>query len=232
MPSLDLIRLEDVSLIFGTASAPYPALQAIDLAVAAGEHLAIVGSSGSGKSSLLNMITGIDHPTRGTVEIAGTRIHTLAESPLALWRGRTVGIVFQFFQLIPNLSILENLILPMEFVGVVPKAERRSRALSLLEQTGIAPQAGKLPAELSGGEQQRAAIARALANDPPLLVADEPTGNLDSENAERVLAIFRAQAQAGKTVIVVTHERNVAARFARVVTLSDGRIVADERGAA
>ncbi len=230
MRTPDLIRLTNVSLTYGTAGSPYPALQDIDLTVGAGEHLGLVGSSGSGKSSLLNMITGIDHPTRGTVEIAGTKVHTLAEGPLALWRGRNVGIVFQFFQLIPNLSILENLLLPMELVNVIPKAERKSRALALLDQTGIAPQAEKLPAELSGGEQQRAAIARALANDPPLLVADEPTGNLDSQNAERVLAIFKSQALAGKTVIVVTHERNVAAEFGRVVTLRDGRIVADSRG--
>ncbi len=171
MPTSDRIQLKEVSLTYGTPAAPYPALDDVNLTVGAGEHLAIVGSSGSGKSSLLNMITGIDHPTRGTVEIAGTKIHSLAEGPLALWRGRTVGIVFQFFQLIPNLSILENLLLPMEFVNVIPKAARRERAEALLEQTGIAPQADKLPAELSGGEQQRAAIARALANDPPLLVA-------------------------------------------------------------
>ena len=232
MRTPDLLTLKDVSLTYGNAASPYPALRDVDLAVAAGEHLAIVGSSGSGKSSLLNMITGIDRPTHGTVEVAGTRIDTLSESALALWRGRSVGIVFQFFQLIPNLSILENLVLPMEFGEVVPKAKRRDRARALLERVGIAPLSAKLPAELSGGEQQRAAIARALANDPPLLVADEPTGNLDSENAERVLAIFKDQAQAGKTVIVVTHERNVGARFGRIVTLRDGRIVADERGAA
>ncbi|HEV7671876.1 MAG TPA: ABC transporter ATP-binding protein [Thermoanaerobaculia bacterium] len=226
MQTSNLIQLKSVSLTYGAA---YPALKDINLTVAAGEHLAVVGSSGSGKSSLLNMITGIDHPTRGEVEVGGTKVHTLAEGPLALWRGRTVGIVFQFFQLIPNLTILENLLLPMEFVNVVPKAERRGRALSLLEQTGIGPQAGKLPAELSGGEQQRAAIARALANDPPLLVADEPTGNLDSRNAEKVLAIFRAQTQAGKTVVVVTHERNAGAEFGRVVTLRDGAIISDER---
>ncbi|MEP7013623.1 MAG: ABC transporter ATP-binding protein [Acidobacteriota bacterium] len=229
MQTSNLIQLKAVSLNYGPAGAPYPALKDVSLAVAAGEHLAIVGSSGSGKSSLLNMITGIDHPTRGEVEVGGTKVHTLAEGPLALWRGRTVGIVFQFFQLIPNLTILENLLLPMEFVNVVPKAERRSRARALLAQTGIEAQAAKLPAELSGGEQQRAAIARALANDPPLLVADEPTGNLDSQNAEKVLAIFRAQVESGKTVVVVTHERNVGAEFGRVVTLRDGRVVADER---
>ena len=232
MRTPDLLTLKDVSLTYGTAVSPYPALREVDLAVASGEHLAIVGSSGSGKSSLLNMITGIDRPTHGTVEVAGTRIDTLSESALALWRGRSVGIVFQFFQLIPNLSILENLVLPMEFGEVVPKAKRRDRARALLERVGIAPLSAKLPAELSGGEQQRAAIARALANDPPLLVADEPTGNLDSENAEKVLAIFKDQARAGKTVIVVTHERNVGSRFGRIVTLKDGRIVGDERGAA
>jgi len=235
MRTSDLIQLKSVSLTYGAATAagaPYPALKDVNLTVAAGEHLAIVGSSGSGKSSLLNMITGIDHPTRGEVEVGGTKVHTLTEGPLALWRGRTVGIVFQFFQLIPNLTILENLLLPMELVNVVPKAKRRSRAHALLAQTGIEAQADKLPAELSGGEQQRAAIARALANDPPLLVADEPTGNLDSRNAERVLAIFRAQTQAGKTIVVVTHERNVATEFGRVVTLRDGAVVSDERSRA
>ncbi len=231
MPATNLIELEAVSLTYAAGSAGYPALHDVSLSIVPGEHVAVIGASGSGKSSLLNMITGIDRPTRGRVEVAGTRIDGLSEAPLALWRGRTVGIVFQFFQLIPNLSILDNVVLPMDLVGVVPKAERRSRARGLLERTGIAPQAEKVPAELSGGEQQRAAIARALANDPPLLVADEPTGNLDSGNARAVLDLFRDLAASGKTVIVVTHERNAGTEFGRVVTLEDGRVVSDERRA-
>lgn len=231
MPTSEFIRLNEVSLTYGADGARFQALKSINLSIGVGEHLAIVGKSGSGKSSLLNMITGIDHPSRGGVIVGGTTVHTLKESPLALWRGRTVGIVFQFFQLIPTMTILQNVLLPMEFVGAVPPGDRRARALALLEQTGIGAHADKLPSELSGGEQQRAAISRALANDPPLLVADEPTGNLDSRNARLVLELFRDLVKAGKTVIVVTHERSLSDEYDRVVTLQDGAIVGDERRA-
>jgi putative ABC transport system ATP-binding protein len=195
--------------------------------VDAGEHLAIVGRSGSGKSSLLNLITGIDHPTSGRVQVAGTEVHQLKEGPLALWRGKTVGIVFQFFQLIPTLTVLENLLLPMEFVGTIPRAQRRARARELLKQVDITAHGEKLPGALSGGEQQRAALARALANDPPLIVADEPTGNLDSRNAAMVNALLRDLVKLGKTVVVVTHERKP--EYGRILTLDDGLLVGDER---
>jgi putative ABC transport system ATP-binding protein len=229
MQATELIRLVDVGLSYPTATLPFPALKGINLSVNAGEHLAIVGKSGSGKSSLLNLITGLDHPSQGSVLVGGTSIHGLKEGPLALWRGRSVGIVFQFFQLVPTLTIMENILLAMEFVGAVPKKARKARSKELLDMTGISGLADRLPAELSGGEQQRAAIARALANDPPLLVADEPTGNLDSVNANLVLGLFRGLVQAGKTVVVVTHERSVADQYERVVTLADGAIVDDRR---
>jgi putative ABC transport system ATP-binding protein len=229
MQTTELIRLNQVSLTYGSNGTQFEALKNINLTIGVGEHLAIVGKSGSGKSSLLNMVTGLDHPSQGEVIVGGTTVHTLKEGPLALWRGQTVGIVFQFFQLIPTMTILQNLLLAMEFVGTIPQRDRRARALALLDQTGIAPQADKFPSELSGGEQQRAAIARALANDPPLLVADEPTGNLDSRNAELVQGIFRNLVEAGKTVIVVTHERSLGDQYDRIVTLQDGAIVGDER---
>jgi len=229
MQTKELIRLEGVSLSYPPASAPFRALRDVDLSVHRGEHVAIVGRSGSGKSSLLNLITGLDRPSAGSVIVDGTEVHALKEGPLALWRGRTIGIVFQFFQLLPTMTISENVHLAMELVGVVPKPDRKARAVELLERTGIADKAGSLPSELSGGEQQRAAIARALANDPLLLVADEPTGNLDSRNADLVMDIFDGLVEAGKTVVVVTHERSLAGRYARVITLADGTVVDDTR---
>jgi len=201
------------------------ALVDVDLALRRGEFVAVVGRSGSGKSTLLNLVAGIDRPTAGRVVVAGQDLSALDESGLARWRGRTVGVVFQFFQLLPALTVLENVVLPMELCGTAPLREARTRALSLLERVGIADQADKLPAALSGGQQQRAALARALANDPPLLVADEPTGNLDTHSADAVLELLAAEARAGKSVLMVTHERDVAARVDRVITLEDGRVV-------
>jgi putative ABC transport system ATP-binding protein len=230
MSKSQLLVLEGVGLSYPTASGPYPALADVSLTVQTGEYVAIVGRSGSGKSSLLNIMTGIDRPTQGRVVVAGIEIATLQEGPLALWRGRSVGIVFQFFQLIPTLTVLENLMLPMELVGTIPKKDRRERARALLDQVGIEAQGTKLPGALSGGEQQRAALARALANDPPLVVADEPTGNLDSRNADLVSGLLASLAKAGKTVVVVTHERRLDSSYDRIVTLVDGRLASDERG--
>ncbi|WP_412537770.1 ABC transporter ATP-binding protein [Longispora sp. K20-0274] len=208
-------------------SGPFTALAGIDLAIDPGEFVAVVGRSGSGKTTLLNLLAGIDRPTSGEIHIAGTAQHTLGESELAAWRGRTVGLVFQFFQLLPTLTVAENVMIPMDFCRSGPARGRRARALELLDRVGIAEQADKLPASLSGGQQQRAAIARALANDPPVLLADEPTGNLDSETGEAVLGLFAGLAAEGRTVVMVTHERDVAAYVTRRVTLVDGRVSAD-----
>lgn len=224
-----MITLSGITKTFAGNNGNFTALDNIELHLAAGEFVAIVGKSGSGKSTLLNMITGIDHPDSGKVIINGTPVHALGESHLAAWRGANIGIVFQFFQLIPTLSILENLLLAMDFVNVIPKLERSARARKLLESAGIAQHADKFPAALSGGEQQRAAIARALANDPPILVADEPTGNLDSRNAAAINALFKQFSRAGKAVIVVTHEDVSASGYDRIVTLRDGALFSDER---
>src|SRR5438552_4879134 len=198
------VRLRDVRKEFPVAGATFTALQGVDLAIDAGELVAVVGKSGSGKSTLMNLVAGIDRPTRGEIQIGETRIDQLAESPLAAWRGRNVGVVFQFFQLLPTLTVLENVTLPMDFSATLPRKQAVARALALLGQVGVADQAHKVPAALSGGQQQRAAIARALANDPPLLVADEPTGNLDSPTAEAVLTLLAGLAREGKTVLLVT----------------------------
>jgi len=223
------IRFKQVSKWFESAAGRFDALNNIDLTIGQGERVAIVGKSGSGKSTFLNMLTGIDHPSSGMVAINSTEVHTLNESRLATWRGANIGIVFQFFQLVPTLSIRENLLLAMDFVNVIPRKERRGRAETLLAQVGVSQHADKLPAALSGGEQQRAAIARALANDPPILVADEPTGNLDSKTAEAIQKRFVQLAQSGKTVIVVTHEKVSDSKYDRIITLNDGVIVSDER---
>lgn len=227
-----MIKLSGVKKVFSGSNGSFTALDNIDLHLAAGEFVAIVGKSGSGKSTLLNMLTGIDHPDSGMVTINDTRVHTLPESQLARWRGANIGIVFQFFQLIPTLSILENLLLAMDFVDVIPKPKRAQRARSLLKLIGIEQHADKFPAALSGGEQQRAAIARALVNAPPILVADEPTGNLDSKNAGEIHALFRQFSRSGKTVIVVTHEDVSGSGYDRIITLQDGTLISDERGAA
>jgi putative ABC transport system ATP-binding protein len=226
-----MIKLIGVSKVFAGGEHGFAALDGIDLEVAAGEFVAIVGKSGSGKSTLINLIAGIDRPTTGTVEVAGTAIHELDESRLAAWRGRHVGVVFQSFQLLPTLTVLENVILPIDLCGTPGRAGARARAIELLRRMDIREQAGKLPANLSGGQQQRAAIARALAKDPPLIVADEPTGNLDSQTSAAVVRLLSELSRDGKTVLMVTHERELSRLASRIVTLADGRIVADSRGA-
>jgi putative ABC transport system ATP-binding protein len=218
-----IIELRGVS----RAYRDFLALAALDLTVAPGELLAVVGASGSGKSTLIHLIAGIDRPTAGRVRVAGTDVGALGESALAGWRGTTVGVVFQFFQLLPTLTIVENVMLPIDFCGTLPASRARARALDLLDKVGIADQADKLPSALSGGQQQRAAIARAFANDPPVIVADEPTGNLDSRTAAQVLGLLVRLAREGKTVVLVTHEREVGRIADRVITLADGRLVDD-----
>jgi putative ABC transport system ATP-binding protein len=220
-----MINLRGVSKTYETSAGGFTALRNFDLDVARGELVAIVGKSGSGKSTLLNVIGGIDAISSGSVTIAGAAIQSLGESKLAAWRGRTVGFVFQFFQLLPTLTAAENVMLPMDFCGMFAPRERRRRATDLLERFGVGAQANKLPASLSGGEQQRVAIARALANDPPIVLADEPTGNLDSINAGAVLDLFRAMASSGTTVLIATHDRDVARVIDRTIELADGALV-------
>jgi len=226
-PSEPMIDLRQVVKTYESSSQPFTALRGVSLQVQGGEFVAVVGKSGSGKTTLLNLLAGIDRPTSGAVSVAGTQLHSLSESQLAEWRGRTIGLVFQFFQLLPTLTVAENVMLPMDFAGIIPGAERRSRALDLLDRVAIRDQADKLPVTLSGGEQQRAAIARALANDPPILMADEPTGNLDEATRRSVLELFAKLNAEGRTVVVVTHERDISRYTDQQVTLVDGR-VADE----
>jgi len=221
-----IIDLRQIVKTFATPSGPFTALRNINLQVRAGERIAVVGKSGSGKSTLINLIAGIDRPSAGEVSVAGAAVHALNQEQLARWRGQKVGVVFQFFQLLPTLTVAENVMLPMDFCDTWPTRERRDRAVALLERVGIAEQADKLPATLSGGQQQRAAIARALANDPPIIVADEPTGNLDSHTTEAVLRLFSSLAAEGKTILLVTHERDVTSYVTRTITLADGAIIA------
>jgi ABC-type lipoprotein export system ATPase subunit len=220
-----MIDLRGLTKVYQTPVGPFPALKGIDLQVAPGEFIAVVGKSGSGKSTLINMFTGIDHPTDGEIIVAGRRVRELNEGQMAEWRGRTMGIVFQFFQLLPTLTIAENVMLPMDLAGMYRSGERRDRAFQLLEQVGLAEDGRKFPATVSGGQQQRAAIARALANDPAIVVADEPTGNLDTQAAETVFTLFETLAAAGKTIVMVTHDDELAERASRTVVLADGLIV-------
>lgn len=222
-----IIDLRGITKVYTTAAGPFVALRGIDLTIGAGEFVAVVGKSGSGKSTLINMFTGIDHPTDGEVIVANTAIRHLDEGKMAEWRGRTMGIVFQFFQLLPTLSIIENVMIPMDLAGLYGMGERYTRAQALLAQVGLADDAHKYPATVSAGQQQRAAIARALANDPPILVADEPTGNLDTRAAETVFELFATLVAAGKTILMVTHDSELAQRVPRVVTIADGLIVSD-----
>lgn len=220
-----LIDLTDVVKAYQTPVGDFIALDGVDLKMDHSEFVSVVGKSGSGKSTLINMITGIDRPTSGTVFIDNTAVHTLREGPMAEWRGRTIGVIFQFFQLLPMLSCVENIMLPMDFCNMYTSKERQERALHLLEQVDMAEHAFKLPSEVSGGQQQRVAIARALANDPPLLAADEPTGNLDSKTADAIFELFQELVDNGKTIVMVTHDNELASRMTRTITIADGKIV-------
>ena len=219
------IQVDDVVKTYPLAAGEFTAVDHLSLEIEDGEFVAIVGRSGSGKTTLLNLLAGIDRPTSGTVRVAGADLGSLSEDGLAAWRGRNVGLVFQFFQLLPTLTVAENVMLPMDFTKRIPVDDRRDRAQYLLERVGVADQANKMPATLSGGQQQRSAIARALANDPPLLLADEPTGNLDSTTADAVLELFAGLNADGQTIVVVTHERDIRSIVGREVTLRDGRLV-------
>src|SRR5512146_2239628 len=220
-----LIDLRGVDKYYQSAAGDYHALKSIDLCIGAGEFVSIIGKSGSGKSTLLNMIAGIDHPTTGEVWVNGTAVHEMNENQMAIWRGTNLGIIFQFFQLLPSLNLLQNVILPMDLAGKYSPRERRQRAEHLLDLVGLSEHKHKLPSMISGGQQQRAAIARALANDPPLIVADEPTGNLDSKTAESIFALFNELVSQGKTVIIVTHDSSLAKRAHRTALIADGEIV-------
>lgn len=220
-----LVDLHQVVKTYQSSAGTFTALKGVDLQVESGAFVSIIGKSGSGKSTLINVITGIDRPTSGEVIVDHTQVHALNEEKIAIWRGRSIGVIFQFFQLLPTLTAAENILLAMDYGGQVRRTERPERALYLLELVGMADHAHRLPNSLSGGQQQCVAIARALANDPVLLTADEPTGNLDSKSAEMVFHLFENLAQAGKTILMVTHDNDLAARAQRTIRLADGCIV-------
>ncbi len=224
-----LIHLKRVEKVYETGALRFRALKGIDLEMGAGEFVGLIGKSGSGKTTLVNMVTGIDRPTAGEVLVGSTAVHTLSENQMAIWRGRALGVVFQFFQLLPTLTVAENVMLPMDFCNVYAPRERYGKALEILASVDMADQAGKLPAALSGGQQQRVAIARALANDPPIIVADEPTGNLDSKTAEQVFELFEGLVAAGKTILMVTHDSDLIKRVHRALLVADGEIVDEIR---
>jgi putative ABC transport system ATP-binding protein len=223
-PGGHLVVLREVFKVYRSAAGTFTALNGIDLEVELGAFVSIVGKSGSGKSTLINVVTGIDRPTSGEVLLNRTPVHTLSEEQIAIWRGRSVGVIFQFFQLLPTLTAVENILLAMDYGGRFRVPERPVRAMALLEDVGLADKAHRLPSALSGGEQQCVAIARALANDPVLLAADEPTGNIDSKSAELVFHLFESLAEAGKTILMVTHDNELARRAHRTIRLADGKI--------
>jgi putative ABC transport system ATP-binding protein len=228
-----LIELRNVYKVYETAAGDFPALRGITAQVQPAEFLGVIGKSGAGKSTLLNMITGVDHLTAGEVLVhsdsVDVSIHGLDEDELALWRGRNLGVIYQSFQLLPMLTLVENVMLPMDLCGLYQRGESRERALGLLRLVELEEHAFKLPNYISGGQQQRVAIARALANDPPILVADEPTGSLDSVTADHVFQVFERLVEAGKTIIMVTHDNSLEPRFSRHLTIQDGEIVPDEK---
>ncbi len=221
----NLIELRNLTKVYKTPAGEFPALRDVNLCIAPGEFVAVVGKSGSGKTTMINMLTGIDRPTSGDVLVDNVAIHRLNENKMSQWRGRNLGVVFQFFQLLPTLTILENVKLPMDLCSTYPFSQRDDRAMHLLELVEIAEHARKLPSEISGGQQQRAAIARALANNPPIIAADEPTGNLDSQTGATIFELFQELVDQGKTLLLVTHDNDLAARAARIVELADGVVV-------
>lgn len=222
-----MIEMTNVSKIYQTGKIASKALDQISLTITPGEYVLLTGRSGSGKSTLLNILSGVDHLTEGSVQINQQEITSLSEEELSRWRGKELGIIFQFFQLIPTLSVMENLLLPMDLVNTIPKDRRESKALELLKLVGLSNHQDKLPSALSGGEQQRVAIARALANDASIILADEPTGNLDSVNAEIIFELLRTLHKQGRTIVMVTHEREIIAGATRKITLNDGTIIED-----
>jgi putative ABC transport system ATP-binding protein len=223
-----VVQIKDVYKSFKVGDGEVTILKGISFDVKDGEFVSIVGPSGNGKSTLLNMITGIDRPSDGEVLVTGRDLNNMSENQLAAWRGGNVGIIFQFFQMLPALSLLQNVILPMDFANRFRPKERRERAMQLLDTVGLADQADKLPSMVSGGQQQRAAIARSLANDPPLIVADEPTGNLDTRTAQDVFDLFTELVESGKSMLMVTHDKELARRVPRVVEITNGKITRDE----
>jgi putative ABC transport system ATP-binding protein len=219
-----IVEVKDLYKSYRAGDTDIPVLRGVSFGIQPGEFVAIVGPSGNGKTTLLNMMTGIDHPTRGEVVVNGQWINRMSEDQLSAWRGANLGIVFQFFQLLPALNLLQNVVLPMDLSKTLPRRQRKERAMHLLEQVGLGDQAHKLPSAVSGGQQQRAAIARALANDPPLIVADEPTGNLDAKTSAEVFDLFACLNDQGKTLVMVTHNPELARRASRVLEVVNGQI--------
>ena len=220
-----IFRLREVTKVYETGGEPFPALREITVDIQPGEFVGIVGKSGAGKSTLVNMITGVDHLTSGAIWVDGTALHTMDERAIALWRGHTIGVIYQTFELLPQLSLLDNVMLPMDFCGLYKPRESAARAEQLLSQVGLAAHMQKPPTRISGGQKQRVAIARALATDPPIIVADEPTGNLDSVTAEAIFELFEGLVAEGKTIVMVTHDHGLTHRFSRVHEIADGELV-------
>lgn len=225
VPNGRLIDIRSVTKVYEGAAGRFVALKGVDLQVDRGCFVSIIGKSGSGKSTLINMITGIDRPTSGEIIVGQAAVHALNEEEIAIWRGKAIGVIFQFFQLLPTLTAVENVLLAMDYAGKIPASERPDRAIYLLELVGLADQAHQLPPLLSGGQQQSVAIARALANDPPLLTADEPTGNLDSKTADHIFRLFQSLVERGKTILMVTHDEDLARRAEETVVLADGEVI-------
>jgi len=219
------IEVKNLTKVFNGSEKRFTALNGVSFSVGKGELVIISGKSGSGKSTLLNMLSGIDYPTEGEVFIEQVPIHKFKGNQLAAWRGRNLGIVFQFFQLMPTLTVLENIMLPMEFAGLIARGHQKQRAMELLDRVGISSLANKFPASISGGEKQRVAIVRALANNPGFIVADEPTGNLDSMNTRSIHGLFNSLIDEGKTVVYVTHEKETSLNYTRKIEMVDGKIL-------